>query len=72
MPYKYWNINYFSKEAVSIKYWKTGEAMMKIGEQCKHVADSNARLSTRSREKHMYIDHITVQVKKIIHESREC
>ena len=46
--------------------------MMKIGEQCKHVADSNARLSTRSREKHMYIDHITVQVKKIIHESREC
>ena len=36
----------------------------------KQVADSNARLSTQSRREQMYIDHITVQVKKIVHESR--
>ena len=36
----------------------------------KQVTDSNARLSTQSRGKQMYIDHITIQVKKIVHESR--
>ena len=36
----------------------------------KHISDSNARLSTQSRGKQMYIDHIIVQVKKIVHESR--
>ena len=37
---------------------------------CKHVLDANARLSTRSRGQQMYIEHITVQVKKIVHESQ--
>ena len=36
----------------------------------KQVVDSNARLNTQSRGEQMYIDHITVQVKKIVHESR--
>ena len=36
----------------------------------KQIADSNAQLSTQSRGEQMYIDHITIQVKKIIHESR--
>ena len=36
----------------------------------KQVANSNARLSTQSRGEQMYIDHITIQVKKIVHESR--
>ena len=36
----------------------------------KQVANSNARLSTQSRGKQMYNDHITVQVKKIVHGSR--
>ena len=36
----------------------------------KQVADSNTRLSTQSRGEQMYIDHITIQVRKIIHESR--
>ena len=36
----------------------------------KEVADSNARLSTQNRGERMYIDHITTQVKKIVHESR--
>ena len=35
----------------------------------KQVADSNARLSTRSQGEQMYIDHITIQVKKIFYES---
>ena len=35
-----------------------------------HISDNNARLSTQSRGEHMYIDHITVQVKKIVHESQ--
>ena len=34
------------------------------------VADSNARLSAQSQGEQMYIDYITIQVKKIIHESR--
>ena len=37
----------------------------------KQVVDSNARLSTQSRGEQMYIDHITVQVRKIVHESRK-
>ena len=37
----------------------------------KHVADSNARLSTRNRGEQMYIDHITVYVRKIVHESQK-
>ena len=36
----------------------------------KQVVDSNARLSIESLGEQMYIDHIIVQVKKIIHESR--
>ena len=36
----------------------------------KQVAGFNARLSTQSRGEQMYIDHITVQVKKIVHESQ--
>ena len=36
----------------------------------KQVADFNARLSTRSQGEQMCIDHITIQVKKIVHESR--
>ena len=36
----------------------------------KQVADSNARLSIQSQGEQMYIDHITIQVKKIVHESR--
>ena len=36
----------------------------------KQVADSNARLSTQSRGEQIYIDHITIQVQKIVHESR--
>ena len=36
----------------------------------KHVSDANAQLSTRSQGKQMYIEHITVKVKKIVHESR--
>ena len=35
-----------------------------------HVADSNAQLTAQNRGRQMYIDHITVQVKKIVHESR--
>ena len=33
----------------------------------KHVSDNNARLSIQSRGEQMYIEHITVQVKKIVH-----
>ena len=36
----------------------------------KQVVDSNAHLSTQSRGEQMYIDHIIVQVKKIVHKSR--
>ena len=36
----------------------------------KQVADSNARLSTQSQGERMYIDHITIQVQKIVYESR--
>ena len=36
----------------------------------KHVLDSNAWLSTRSRGEQIYIEHITVQVKKIVYESQ--
>ena len=36
----------------------------------RQVVDSNARLSAQSRGEQMYIDHITIQVKKIVHESR--
>ena len=36
----------------------------------KQVVDSNARLSTQSRGDQLYIDHIIVQVKKIVYESR--
>ena len=36
----------------------------------KQVADSNARLSAQSRREQMYIVHIIIQVKKIVHESR--
>ena len=35
----------------------------------KQVVDSNARLSAQSRGEQMYIDHITIQVWKIVHES---
>ena len=34
------------------------------------VADSNAQLNAQIRGKQMSIDHITIQVKKIVHESR--
>ena len=37
----------------------------------KHIADFNSRLSTQSRGEQMYNNHITVQVWKIIHESRK-
>ena len=33
------------------------------------MANSNDQLSAQSRGEQMYIDHITLQVKKIIHES---
>ena len=36
----------------------------------KQVADSNAWLSTQSRGEQMHIDHITIPVWKIIHQSR--
>ena len=36
----------------------------------KQVANSKARLSIQSRGEHMYIDHITIQVQKIVHESQ--
>ena len=36
----------------------------------KQVVDSNACLSTQIKSEQMYIDHITIQVKKIVHESR--
>ena len=36
----------------------------------KQVAESNAWLSTQSRGEQMYIDNITIQVRKIVHESR--
>ena len=36
----------------------------------KQVADSNARLSAQSWWEQMYIDHITIQIKKIVHESQ--
>ena len=41
-----------------------------LREMYKHISNSNAWLSTRSGGEQMYIDHITVQVKKIVHESR--
>ena len=37
----------------------------------KQVADSNTRLSTQSLGEKMYIDHITIQVRKIVHESQK-
>ena len=37
----------------------------------KQVANSNVWLSTQSRGEQMYIDHITIQVRKIVHESRK-
>ena len=36
----------------------------------KHISYFNSRLSTRSRGEQMYIDHVTVQVKKILYESQ--
>ena len=36
----------------------------------KHVSDDNAHLNIQSQGEQMYIEHITAQVKKIIHESR--
>ena len=36
----------------------------------KHVSDDNTRLSIQNRGEQMYIEHITAQVKKIVHESR--
>ena len=39
-------------------------------EMYKHITNSNARLRAQKRGKQMYIDHITVQIRKIIHESR--
>ena len=48
--------------------WRNNDENLR--EMYKHVLDSNARLSTRSRGEHMYIDNITIQVKKIVHESR--
>ena len=36
----------------------------------KQVADSNAQLNAQSRGEQIYIDHITIQVKRIVHESR--
>ena len=36
----------------------------------KQVADSNDHLSTQSRGEQIYIDHITIQVRKIVHESQ--
>ena len=36
----------------------------------KHVLDANARLSTWNQGEQMNIEHVTVQVKKIVHESR--
>ena len=37
----------------------------------KHISDNNARLSIQSQGEQMYIEHITVHVKKIVHESRK-
>ena len=37
----------------------------------KQIIDSNARLSTQSRGEQIYIDHIIVQVKKIVYEFRK-
>ena len=37
----------------------------------KQVAESNAQLSAQSQGEQMYIDHITIQVRKIVHESRK-
>ena len=34
------------------------------------VANSNAQLSVQSQGEQMYINHINIQVKKIVHESR--
>ena len=34
------------------------------------VVDSNDQLSAQSQGEQMYISHITIQVKKIVHESR--
>ena len=36
----------------------------------RQVANSNAQLSAQSQEEQMYIDHITIQVRKIVHEFR--
>ena len=36
----------------------------------KQVADFNAQLSAQSQGEQMYIDHITIQVRKIVHELR--
>ena len=36
----------------------------------REVTDSNNQLSAQSRGEQMYIDQITFQVKKIVHESR--
>ena len=44
------------------EHWKT---------MYKHVLDDNARLSIQSRWEQMYIEHIMIQVKKIVHESRK-
>ena len=37
----------------------------------RQVANSNAQLSAQSRGEQMYIDRITIQVKKIVHKSRK-
>ena len=36
----------------------------------KQVADFNAQLSAQSQGEQMYINHITIQVRRIVHESR--
>ena len=37
----------------------------------KQISDSNARLNAQSQGRQMYIDHITIQVQNIVHESRK-
>ena len=49
--------------------WQSNDENWRV--MYKHISNSNARLSTWNRGEQMYIEHITIQVKKIVHESRK-
>ena len=51
-----------------IQYWRDNDDHWR--RVYRQVTDANDQLSAQNRGEQMYIDHITFQVRKIVHESR--